>query len=334
MFKAEYRITPYLLKQFEHIAVIGALVRSSRLQVSVKAPLERDAFARSVHSSTWIEGNLLSLAQVRAVVDGKDLLVEEKQKKEVANCIQAMRQILKIKTRPVSEQGLLAVHGRMIKGLLSKDRAGQYRSIQNYIVDARNKVIFIPPSSKQVKKRMKDLFAWVKDETLHPVVRSAIFQHEFLTIHPFVDGNGRVGRAVGQWLLWEKGMDPLCTLGLDDFFAADRPRYYDMIQQTRDMDGDFTHWVEYVAQGLAWAHDDVQKRIKAGTLRLQGVTLTPKQEELLNLLESKGILGASEIGKVMKINRARVNQLIGPLVHSGIVTKEGAARAVRYRLNE
>ena len=263
MFKTQYRITPYLLKLFEQIAIVGALVRNSRLQVSVKAPLERDAFARSVHSSTWIEGNLLSLAQVRAVVAGKDLLVEEKQKTEVANCVGAMRQILKTKRKPVTELGLLAVHARMIKGLLSKDRTGQYRGVQNYIVDARNKVIFTPPPP-----------------------------------------------------------------------AQDRPRYYDMIQQTRDMDGDFTHWVEYVAQGLAWAHEDVQKRIKAGTLSLQGVSLTPKQEELLGLLEKKGVLGASEIGHTMKINRARVNQLISPLVRLGVVTREGAARAVRYRLNE
>ena len=278
MFKTQYRITPYLLKLFEQIAIVGALVRNSRLQVSVKAPLERDAFARSVHSSTWIEGNLLSLAQVRAVVDGKDLLVEEKQKTEVANCVGAMRQILKTKHKPVTELGLLAVHARMIKGLLAKDRTGQYRSVQNYIVDARNKVIFTPPPPAQVPGRMKTLFAWVKDESLHPVIRSAIFQHEFLTIHPFVDGNGRVGRAVGQWLLWEKGFDPLCTLGLDDFFAQDRPRYYDMIQQTRDMDGDFTHWVEYVAQGLAWAHEDVQKESRPGLFHCKGYHSRPNRK--------------------------------------------------------
>jgi Fic family protein len=334
MFNAQFRVTPHLLKLFEQIAVTGVLVKNARLKVSVKAPLERDAFARSVHSSTWIEGNLLSLAQVRAVVDGKDLLVEEKQRMEVANCVAAMRQILKAKDKPVTEAGLLALHRRMIKGLLAKERMGQYRRVQNYIVDARNKVIFTPPPPAQVANRMKALFAWAKDDALHPVARSAIFQHEFLTIHPFADGNGRVGRAVSQWLLWEKGFDPLCTLGLDDFFAQDRPRYYEMIQQTRNMDGDFTHWVEYVAQGLAWAHEDVQNRIKSGTLRLQGVTLTPKQEELLDLLKRNGVIGAPAIGKNMNINRARVNQLIAPLVRLGIVTREGAARAVRYYLNE
>ncbi len=334
MFKAECRITPYLLRLFEGIATAGALVRSSRVQASVKVSLQRDAFARSVHSSTWIEGNLLSLAQVRAVADGKDLLVEEKQKTEVANCLEAMRLVLKNKNKPVTEKGLLDVHARMIKGLLASERIGKYRRIQNYIVDARNKVIFTPPPPGKVPGRMKSLFAWLKEEDLHPIIRAAIFHHEFLTIHPFVDGNGRVARAVGQWLLWEKGLDPLCSLGLDDFFAQDRPRYYDLIQQTRDMDGDFTHWVEYVAEGLARALEEVQDRIKEGSLRLQGISLTPKQEELLGMLEKKSAVGAAEIGKVMKVNRARVNQLISPLVRFGIVTREGAARAVRYRLSE
>ena len=180
---------------------------------------------------------------------------------------------------------------------------------------------------------MRELFVWLKKEDSHPIVRSAIFHHEFLTIHPFVDGNGRVARAVSQWLLWEKGFDPLCTLGLDDFFAQDRTRYYDMIQQARDMDGDYTHWVEYVAEGLACSMETVEGRIKEGSLKLQGVVLTPKQDELLALLGQHGVLAAAQICQTMKINRARVNQLIAPLVRFGIVTKEGAARSVRYRLS-
>jgi Fic family protein len=209
-----------------------------------------------------------------------------------------------------------------------------YRNVQNYIVDARHKVIFTPPAPAKVGGRMKSLFLWLKDQEIHPIIRSAVFHHEFLTIHPFADGNGRVARAVSQWLLWEKGFDPLCTLGLDDFFAKDRARYYDLIQQTRDMDGDYTHWVEYVAEGLVRSVEVVQRRIQEGALKLRGLSLTPKQEELLVLLGRHGVLGAAKICGLMKINRARVNQLISPLVRAGIVFREGAARAVRYRLTE
>jgi len=125
----------------------------------------------------------------------------------------------------------------------------------------------------------------------------------------------------------------LVTLGLDDFFAQNRARYYDMIQQTRDMGSDYTYWVEYVAEGLMNAIETVQGRIKEGSLRLARVGLTPKQDELLALLRKYRVLGAAQIGQTMNINRARVNQLIAPLVRAGIVQKEGAARAVRYRLS-
>ena len=333
MFKVEYRITPHLMRLLESIAGTTALIGSARLQASLKMPLERDAFARSVHSSTWIEGNLLSLAQVRMISEGKDVLVEQKHKLEVTNCLEAMRWVLKNKAKPVSEKGLLEVHSRMIKGLLTNERVGKYRVVQNYIVDARKKVIFTPPASAKVGVRMRGLFVWLKKEDSHPIVRSAIFHHEFLTIHPFVDGNGRVARAVSQWLLWEKNFDPLCTLGLDDFFAQNRVRYYDMIQQTRDMDGDYTHWVEYVVEGLARSVETVEDRIKEGSLKLHRVVLTPKQDELLALLGQRGVLGAAQISQSMNINRARVNQLIAPLVRAGIVLKDGAARSVRYRLS-
>ncbi len=333
MFKPNVRITSHLMKLFEGIASAAALIKAARLQESLKVPLEKDAFARSVHSSTWIEGNLLSLAQVRAMSEGQDVLVEQKQKSEVANCLAAMRWVLKNKNKRVMERDLLVVHARMIRGLLPAARSGRYRNVQNYVIDARNKVIFTPPAPAKVAGRMKDLFKWLKDDDQHTIVRSAVFHHEFLTIHPFVDGNGRVARAISQWLLWEKGADPLVTLGLDDFFAQNRARYYDMIQQTRDMDDDYTHWVEYVAEGLMSSMETVQGRIKEGSLRLARVTLTPKQEELLALLRKYRVLGAAQICQSMNINRARVNQLIAPLVRGGIVHKEGAARAVRYQLS-
>jgi DNA-binding CsgD family transcriptional regulator len=99
------------------------------------------------------------------------------------------------------------------------------------------------------------------------------------------------------------------------------------------MDGDYTHGVEYVAEGLRSSVEIVQRRIKEGSLKLTQTTLTPKQEELVALIGKHGVLGAAQICKEMKVNRARVNQLILPLVRSGIIVRAGAARAVRYRLS-
>jgi Fic family protein len=333
MFKPTYRISPFLIKCLEQIAAQKVFIDQVGKNSPLKISVARDSFNRSVHSSTWIEGNLLSLAQVAALSADKDVVAQEQQKREVRNCIKALRWVLQQIGSALSEQKLLKLHEMMTKGLLPPERCGRYRDIQNYIVNAKGQIIFTPMGPSKVKQGMKSLFVWFKQHKAeHPIIRCAIFHHEFVSIHPFIDGNGRVARALSQWVLFADNYDPLWTLGLDEYFAQDRGKYYDMIQQTREMDNDYTYWIEYVAKGLLEAIQGVSKRIKEETRKYKQITLTPKQNELLNLLEKNGVLGSAEICKQMKINRARVHQLIAPLVKGGVVTKEGTTRAVKYSL--
>jgi Fic family protein len=332
MFKPTYRITPFLLRLLEKISAEKVFIGQIGQKTPLKLSIIRDSFNRSVHSSTWIEGNMLSLAQVAALSANKAVAGQAQQKLEVKNCIKALRWILKKSNTDLSQEKLLKIHSLMMNGLLKSSRIGKYRDIQNYIVNANNKVIFTPPAPAKVKKQMKELFVWLKQNPKeHPIIRSALFHHRFAEIHPFVDGNGRVTRAASQWLLFEKDYDPIWTLGLDEFFAQDRDKYYEMIRETDDMDGDYTYWIEYTAEGLLKAIQTVSKRLKEGQRNLK-LTPTPKQIELLTFLEKKGSVGSAEIAKTMNINRARVNQLIAPLVKAKIVHKEGTARAVRYSL--
>lgn len=335
MFKPQYRITPFLISLFEKIAAQVATIENSRIKLPTRLSLERDAVNRSVHSSTWIEGNLLSLAQVAALSDKQDIQADQKQKQEVKSCLTAMRWVLKNKNIPLTENRLLQLHQLMTETLLPRSRSGRYRDVQNYIVNAKNIVIYTPPIPKKVAPLMKELFSWLKSSAeQHSIVRSAVFHHQFVAIHPFVDGNGRVARAAAQWILYERGFAPLYTLGVDEYFANDRGRYYEMIQQTSELDGDYTHWVEYVAQGVLASVEKVVARVYDFVRDTQGqrIHLTPKQEEVLKLLKEEGLMTSAQICKIMKINRARVNQLVSPLVKAGIVFKEGATRGARYGL--
>lgn len=335
MFKPECRITPFLISLFEKIAAQIARIENFRIKLPARLNLERDAINRSVHSSTWIEGNLLSLAQVAALSDKQDIRADQKQKQEVKNCLTAMRWVLRNKNISFTQRHLLKLHQLMTKNILSETRSGCYRDVQNYIVNARNQVIYTPPAPRKVSDLMKELFSWLKSsKEQHPIVRSAVFHHQFVAVHPFVDGNGRVARSAAQWILYERGFEPLYTLGVDEYFAHDRQRYYEMIQQTHELDGDYTHWIEYVAQGIL---DSVEKvSLRANDLVRaalgQTVHLTPKQDELLTLLKEEGLMSSAQIGAVMKVKRARVNQLVGPLIKAGIVFKEGTTRGARYGL--
>ena len=335
MFNPQVRISRHLIGCFENIASKTALIKQAGLKFPLKAGLERDFLNRSVHSSTWIEGNKLTLAQVEALSINKNIIAGEKQKKEVQNCLRALRWILKNKNKPLTEKRLLKAHYFMAKGLLSADACGKYRKIQNYIVNAKNIRVFTPPAPSQVSARMHDLFAWLRhSQKEHPIVQSAIFHHEFVTIHPFVDGNGRVARSASQWLLFNKGYESVLTLGLDEFFANDRSRYYNMIQQARELDGDYTYWAEYVAEGLLYAVSQVAEGLKERTLRAKGkkFDLTAKQEEVLKLISERGFLGSAQICKIMNINRSRANQLIRPLLDAGLVVRDGKTRGARYRV--
>jgi hypothetical protein len=103
-----------------------------------------------------------------------------------------------------------------------------------------------------------------------------------------------------------------------------------MIQETREMDRDFTHWIEYFSLGLLQSVENLGPRLRS--VKMDGREWTPKQRELIDLLNKRGILGSGEICRVMDINRARVNQLITPLIAAGIVLKEGHTRSSKYRV--
>ncbi len=331
MFKPNYRLTKYLAGLLEHssavIPRIKVLSSSSKLRMQVV----RDSLGRGVHSSTWIEGNQLSLAQVLAIVEGKDVSADLHQKTEVKNCVEVLRWAIKYKKAPVTSAKILMLHAKMVRGLLPKDRCGRWRKVQNYVVNARGQIIDTPPIPQEVPRRMKELLSWVSSSSLdHTVVRAAIFHHEFVKIHPFVDGNGRMARALSQWILIQGGYDPAYSLSVDEYFAADRSKYYQMIRETKDMDGDYTYWIEYYAQGILEAMQALVKRLRS--IKADGKEWTPKQRELLELLRKNGVLGSKAICQVMGINRARVNQLIGPLISAGAVIKEGHTSSTRYRV--
>ncbi|NQU73303.1 MAG: Fic family protein [Candidatus Omnitrophica bacterium] len=336
MFKPNYRITEYLLQLIEQIAAISSKIESKKIRFTLMTRLQSEALERNAHSSTSIEGNLLSLAQVSALNHNRDVSAAFKQKKEVLNYFKALRWIIKNPKRKLSRVNLLELHTLITRNLLPNEKSGKFRKKQNFVVDKNKMVVFTPPASKKCSKLISELLAWTnKGIKTHPIILSAIFHHQFVNIHPFSDGNGRVARAAAQWMLYQKNFDPYHILSLDDFYAGDRDKYYSKIQQARELDYDFTSWIEYVAEGILATLKKTYSRIhKLSYSSQEKITITPKQEELLNLLYMHGSLGSKKLCKLLKINRARVNQLISPLVEAKIIKKEGKARATNYYIRK
>ena len=159
----------------------------------------RESLVRSVHASLAIEGNRLSLEQVRLAVDGKRIVADPAEILEVRNAFRACELIMS--QDPLSEKSFLRAHSLMMNGLV-----GEYGKLRTCAVGvfAGNVPVHIAPLARLVPKLVHDLFAWYRKSGLPPLVKSAVFHYELEFIHPFADGNGHMGRLwhrllLGQW---------------------------------------------------------------------------------------------------------------------------------------
>lgn len=168
----------------------------------------------------------------------------------------------------------------------------------------------------------------------HPVIVAAIAHHRLVSIHPFMDGNGRIARALESWIMFHRGFDTHHIFALDEFFDQDRRRYYREIQKVRDQENVLTSWVEYVGEGVVSTLQRTQQRIQI--LRTSGtalrMTLNPVQERLLQILASSPRQGGGELARSLGITRSHLSKILQPLLKAGLAVKEGSTKAAFYRL--
>lgn len=199
-YKPPFHITNTMLQL---VASISEKVgRLSFLEHSEAMPhLRRNNRIRSIHSSLRIEANSLSLAQVRDVIGGKLVLGEQKEIQEVKNAYKAYEQLSAI--NPYELNDLKRLHGIMTKYIV--EESGDFRKGEEGVFNGED-CVFMAPPARLVPELMENLFSWMKREreTVHPLILSAVFHYEFVFIHPFADGNGRMARLwhtaiLAQW---------------------------------------------------------------------------------------------------------------------------------------
>ena len=198
--------------------------RITVLQEGITSPhLRRENRIRTIHSSLAIEHNSLSLDQVTAILDGKRVLGNPNEIKEVQNAYEAYELMLHL--NPASVDDLLKAHKLMMKGLVPEN--GRFRSGGVGIFNGE-KLIHMAPPAEFVPEHIRNLFAWYQESELHPLIKSSVFHYEFEFIHPFADGNGRMGR---MWhsLLLGKWKDLFFWLPIEELIQSRQQEYYDAL---------------------------------------------------------------------------------------------------------
>lgn len=326
-----------MLNLIDESSALRAWIELAPLQVAWLPVLQKEARAKTAHFSTSIEGNILTLAQVRAIERGEKVGAGRAQEIEVANYLKAMRWIEKEAGQKIEEKTVFQLHKIIARDLLDESKTAKYKEKQNYVVDENGIRVYTPTPPKETPRAVQELLDWLstrETRELHSLLVCAIFHHRFVSIHPFPDGNGRLARAIGTMILYQREYDLHHIFSLDEFFAGNRKRYYQKIQQARDLDDNLTPWIEYVAEGVVNTLKNVKQRIEGLQITSSyPINLSPRQEDALRILRDNPALLGSDLTRQLKVTRSRMNQLLTPLIKGGLIAKEGESRATRYKLN-
>ena len=263
---------------------------------SISPHLRRENRIRTIHSSLAIEHNSLSLEQVTAIIDGKRILGNPTEIKEVQNAYEAYELMLKLD--PLSVKDLLKAHMLMMEGLVKEN--GKFRSGGVGVFEG-TKLIHMAPPAEFVLEHIHNRIEWYKQSEYHPLIKSAIFHYEFEFIHPFFDGNGRIGR---MWhsLLLGKWKSLFFWLPIEELIQSRQKEYYETLG-IADTQSDSAGFVELMLEIIRDSLDKIE--VVGNSTDQVGDQVTDQDkspvERLLIVLGNK-TLSASEIMKLLGLS--------------------------------
>jgi len=327
----QFTISPHLLSLAEQVAGLRERIQGAAVELSWIPALQKDTRTRNGHASTAIEGNPLTLEQVRALEEGRELsAVDARPKREVLNYFAGLRYVEKhARKKSIRHEDIFELHRLLASKVMDQGEAGRYRMIAVRV--GRH----FPPAAADVSGLMFELLEWwnKKAVELSPVLSSAILHYQFEWIHPFADGNGRTGRALALWELYRRGFDSHHIFSVDEYYWEDRPAYYKALDAVRQSGEDLTGWLEYCAEGLRQTLERVWTRVQSSNVKSpEKLVLRPRQEHLLKLLRDHGSLTPAELWDALGVSKQGAMDLLRPLLDAELVERIGGKKTGRYML--
>lgn len=291
---------------------IGRL--SARNHLSANPNLRRTNRIRTIYGSLAIEQNTLSLEQVTAVLNGKHVLAPPKDIAEVKNAYEIYEHMDELD--PYSVDDLLTAHGIMTRGLV--DESGMFRTRPVGVVNQDGQVVHFGTLPQYVPNSVTELLDWTKYSDLHMLIKSCVFHYEFELIHPFADGNGRVGR-LWHTLLLSKWNPTFAWLPVESIIHDRQQEYYNAINASNDA-GESTAFIEFMLSAIKASLIDATKmsddmsdeKLDKKTLRLK------KIEQFLRTHEY--IMNA-DVRELCGVSAATANRILAGLTETGALKK-------------
>jgi Fic family protein len=316
------------------------------VDLTMLASLRETARLAATHYSTQIEGNRLTQAQVREVLDGAQFPGRERDEHEVRHYYQALQHIehLAAVPGPVTELDVRTTHGLLLTG---QSAPTPYRDGQNVIRDGRTgAIVYMPPESADVPTLMANLVSWIQttltSRALPAPLTAAIAHYQFATIHPYFDGNGRTARLLTTLILHKSGYGLKGIYSLDEYYARNLTGYYAALTLGPShnyylgrAEADITPFLTYFCQGMASAFAAVKAQATQAAARGAQDTSTalrqldPRQRRLLQLFHKIPIATTAQIAKHLSLSPRTVAPLCRQWTAGGFLTLHNPSRKSR-----
>lgn len=304
--KPPFEITNAMVHEVAEIAELVGKLNSTN-QLSTNPTLRRTNRIRTIHGSLAIEQNTLSLEQVTAVLNGKQVLAPPKDIAEVKNAYEIYERLDELD--PYSVDDLLTAHGIMTRELV--EESGVFRSRPVGVVDQEGRVLHFGTLPQYVPDLVMELLDWAKDSDIHMLIRSCVFHYELELIHPFADGNGRIGR-LWHTLLLSKWNPVFAWLPVESMIHAHQKEYYAAINASSAA-GESTVFIEFMLSTIkASLIDAISASDEMSDDPMDKATLRWKQIE--KFLETHEFIMNADVRTLCGVSAATANRILSGFV--------------------
>jgi Fic family protein len=364
LFEPKFTISNQILLNVGRVEAAKGVVDNAPLIPAWEKSFQQDAAFRTVHYGTHIEGNDLSLGQARLIFENIEddnherpanvianqvgVSARERDIQEIINYRKVLDYLdsLREKTQKFTrylESEIKRIHKLTVDKILEPESSGEYRTTKVVVKDASTgEVTYRPPNPVEVPYQVQHFLEWLNSfvsKDIHPVLRAGIAHYEIARIHPFVDGNGRVARAMATLILFRENYDIKRFFSLEEHYDKNPAEYYQALNSVA-ITGSMTQWLEYFTLGLVQELDKVKERVRELSLdermlnRLgQQISLSERQIKLIEFLREHEAMYMKDAAKLLPmISEDTILREVKGLMEKDLVHKIGKTKGSYYAL--
>lgn len=357
MFIPKYNITNKILKNVGVVEAAREVIINAPLVPAWEAKFRKEAMERTVHHGTHLEGNPLSAEEVKDVLDGQAVIARDRDVQEILNYRNVLKFIDAIQAQIGSSgsynftlETILEMHRLTTEKILPPEASGQFRIRQVVIKNTKTgQISYTPPPAVELPYLVEDLVRWINSDearSTHPIIKAGIIHYELARIHPFVDGNGRVARAVATLILFLDSYDIRKFFSFEEYFDENPMKYYLTLQAVSNQlvldthERDLTPWLEYFVEGVAIELNRVKEKVQRISIDArvkdklgEQLMLNERQMLIMEYLHRHKAMQNKDFRKIFpEYSDDTVLRELKFLKQKGLVKKTGGTKKATYVL--